>query len=249
MNAASRFLYRARMHTTRCEPSRLPVLTLFFIATAAALPAATLNDLYFGLDNMRGFAETYWWFLADGRVLHGLPRTGVTPADFDAACTASPALCGTYSLNGAKLTIKYRSGQTENWTYATLKGGIQLNYLILTPVEKYAPGARLSGTFSRPFSSRSVSGPSSAVTVTAPSFFTFKPDGTYQGRVIAGVDTVSAVKGANIASSRDNQWSGTYTVKDNVLMLVKNGQNERHMIFPAPGGNLNIDGQVYTKQK
>jgi hypothetical protein len=225
----------------------LPALILLLLA--AALPAATLNDLYFGLDNMRGFAETYWWFLADGRVLHGLPRTGVTPADFDAACTASPAVCGTYSLTETKLSIKYRSGQAENWTYATLKGGIQLNYLILTPVQKYSAGARLSGTFSRPFSSKSASGPSSAVIVTAPSFLTFKPDGTYQGRVIAGINAVSAVKGANIAASTDSEWSGTYTVKDNVLMLVRNGQNQRHMIFPAPGDNLNIDGQVYKKQK
>ncbi len=227
-------------------------MTKFFalvLLCAAALPAATLNDLYFGLDNMRGFAETYWWFLADGRVLHGLPRTGVTPADFEAACTASPAVCGTYTLSGSKLSIKYRSGQSEDWTYKTLDGGMQLNYLILTPVKKFPAGARLNGTFSKPFSSTSVSGPSSAVAVTAPSFFTFKPDGTYTGRVIAGVSTVSAVKGASTSSSSDTQWSGTYTVQDNVLMLVKNGKSERHMIFPAPGDNLNIDGQVYKKQQ
>jgi hypothetical protein len=229
---------------------KLPLLRWFLLAlvAAAALPAATLNDLYFGLDNMRGFAETYWWFLADGRVLHGLPRTGVTPADFEIACTASPSLCGTYVLNGTKLSIKYRSGKSEYWTYATLNGGIQLNYLILTPVKKYAAGARLNGSFSKPFSSTSVSGPSSAVTVTVPSFLTFKPDGTYQGRVIAGVSTVSGVKGASTSGSTDSQWSGTYTVQDNVLILVRDGKSERHMIFPAPGDNLNIDGQVYKKQ-
>ncbi len=223
------------------------ILALVLLA-AASLPAATLNDLYFGLDNMRGFAETYWWFLADGRVLHGLPRSGITPADFESACTASPSLCGTYALNGSKLSIKYRSGQSEDWTYKTLNGGMQLNYLILTPVTKYPAGARLNGTFSKPFSSTSVSGPSSAVTVTAPSFYTFKPDGTYQGRIVAGVSTTSAVKGASTSSSSNTEWSGTYTVKDNVLTLVKNGQSERHMIFPVAGDNLNIDGQVYKKQ-
>jgi hypothetical protein len=32
-------------------------------------------------------------------------------------------------------------------------------------------------------------------------------------------------------------------------MLMRKGKSERHMIFPAPGANLNIDGRVYTKQK
>jgi hypothetical protein len=228
---------------------RLLPKILAMLLAATALPAATLNDLYSGLDNMRGFAETYWWFLADGRVLHGLPKTGVTPADFEAACSASPSNCGTYVLNGTKLSIKYSSGPSQDWTYKALQGGMQLNYLILTPVKKYAAGSRLNGSFSRPFSSTSVSGPSSAVTVTAPSFYTFKPDGTFQGTVIAGVSMSSGVKGASGSSSSDTQWSGTYTVQDNVLMLVKNGKNERHMIFPAPGDNLNIDGQVYKKQK
>jgi hypothetical protein len=232
---------------TNLKPRLLPKIAMMLLA-ATALPAATLNDLYFGLDNMRGFAETYWWFLADGRVLHGLPRTGVTPADFETACTANPAICGTYVLNGTKLSIKYRSGPSEDWTYKPLQGGMQMNYLILTPVKKYPAGSKLNGTFSKPFSSTAVSGPSSSVTVTAPSFFTFKPDGTYQGRVIAGVSTVSGVKGASGSSSSDTQWSGTYTIQDNVLMLVKNGKSERHMIFPAPGDNLNIDGQVYKKQ-
>jgi hypothetical protein len=233
---------------TRFKLRSIPVVALMLL-TAAAAPAATLNDLYFGLDNMRGFAEVYWWFLADGRVLQGLPHTGVTPADFEAACAANSGLCGTYTLNGTKLSIKYRSGKSEDWTYQTLDGGMQMNYLILTPVKKYPAGAKLNGTFSRAFSSKAASGPSSAVSVTVPSFFTFKPDGTCQGRVIAGVDAVSGVKGANVASSSDTQWSGTYTVKDNVLVLVKNGKSERHMIFPAPGDNLNIDGQVYKKQQ
>lgn len=30
----------------------------------------------FGMDQMRCFAEVYWWFRADGRVLYGLPTAG-----------------------------------------------------------------------------------------------------------------------------------------------------------------------------
>jgi hypothetical protein len=139
--------------------------------------------------------------------------------------------------------VKNKDGKTENWTYKTLNGGFQLNYLILTPVEKYPAGARLNGTFSRAFSSKMPN-----VTVTAPTFYTFKPDGTYTFKGIAGVDRVSTVKGASGASSQQTQYSGTYTVRDYTLTLTGAGTNTQHMIFPAPGGNLNIDGMVYKKQ-
>jgi hypothetical protein len=228
--------------------SNFQFLTTLAALAACSLSGASLNNLYFGLDNMRGFKETYWWFLADGRFLHGLPMTGVTPADFDAACTAGSGICGTYVLNGSKLALTYKTGRSEDWTYAVLNGGIQLNYLILTPVGKYPAGAKLNGTFSRAFSAKFASGPSSAVTITAPSFFTFKSDGTFQSRSTAGVETTSAVKDANTSSSSQSQSSGTYTVHDNVLMLITSGKSERHMIFPAPGDNLNLDGQIYTKQ-
>jgi hypothetical protein len=67
-------------------------------------------------------------------------------------------------------------------------------------------------------------------------------------RTIAGVETGSRVKGASTASSQEFKLSGTYSVHDNVLMLVKDGKNEPHMIFPVAGDNLNIDRQVYKKQ-
>jgi hypothetical protein len=57
-------------------------------------------------------------------------------------------------------------------------------------------------------SSKMHSGPGSNVTVTAPSFYTFKPDGTYIFKGIAGVDAESTV------SSQETQITGTYTVRD-----------------------------------
>jgi hypothetical protein len=224
------------------------LLAFLVLSGAAASSAAPLNDLYFGLDNMRGFAEVYWWFQADGRVLRNQLPTGITPAIFDAACQQNPANCGDYTLSGEKLSIKYKNGQTENWTYKVLNGGIQLNYLILTPVKKYPAGTHLNGTWSRAFSSTAHSGPGSNVTVTAPSFYTFKPDGTFLLKSIAGVDTESNVKGASGSSSQTSDSSGTYAIRDFTLTLTKNGKSEQHVVFPAPGDNLNIDGTVYKKQ-
>jgi hypothetical protein len=210
--------------------------------------AAPLNNLYFGLDNMRGFAEVYWWFLADGRVLQGLPTSGLTPQDFNNACKPNSGVCGAYTLNGSKLSIKYGNGQTQDWTYAALNGGIQLNYLILTPVDKYPAGAKLSGSWSRA-SSAAFAGTQSTITVTSPTFLAFQANGTFSEQNITGLDTASSVKGASVTSSQSSQSGGTYSIQGNELTLVRNGKNERHMIFPVAGGNLNIDGRVYSKQK
>jgi hypothetical protein len=218
------------------------LLSISLLFAALPLQAASLNGLYFGLDNMRGFAEVYWWFLADSRVLHGLPTTGITPADFENACKGSPANCGTYTLSGDKLAIQYRGVQPENWTYKTLNGGIQLNYIILTPVQKYSAGAKLNGNWSRPFSPTFGSA-GSPITVTSPTFLSFKTDGTFTEKNVTGVESKS------VNSSQASQGGGTYGIQDNVLMLVRNGKSERHMIFPVAGDNLNIDGSVYHRGK
>ena len=218
------------------------------LSGATVACAAPLNDLYFGLDNFRGFAEVYWWFQGDGRVLRNQLPSAITPAIFDAACQQNAANCGDYTLNGSKLSIKYKNGMMEDWTYKVLNGGIQLNYLILTPVKKYPPGTHLNGTWSRAFSSTAHSGPGSNVTVTAPSFYTFKSDGTFLLKSISGVDSQSSVKGASGASSKESDSAGTYAIRDFTLTLTKNGQSEQHVVFPVAGDNLSIDGMVYKKQ-
>jgi hypothetical protein len=227
---------------------RIRLILILLLGGAVSVPAASLNGLYFGLDNMRGFAEVYWWFQPDGRVLRNTLPASLTTAGFNSACQSNSGFCATYTLNGAKLTIQNKDGKTEEWTYAVLNGGIQLNYLIMTPVDKFAAGARLSGTFDRPSSTTIHSAPGSNVTITAPTFYTFKPDGTFTMLSIVGVDAESRVKGASVTSSQQAQKAGTYSLHDNVLELTGNGGSEQHMIFPVAGGNLNIDGVVYKKQ-
>ena len=137
------------------------LIALLIASSPACSLAAPLNDLYFGYDMMRS-SEVYWWFLADGRVLNGLPNTGLSQSDFENACASARSRCGNYSLSGTALVIQYRDGRSEKWQYKPLQGGFQMNYLILAPVQK-AP-AKLSGTWSRAFSS-SFAG----TTVTSPS--------------------------------------------------------------------------------
>ena len=223
--------------------------TLVLLLTASAsLQAAPLNGLYFGLDNMRGFGEVYWWFLPDGRVLRDTLPTGLTVDKFDAACRQHSGFCGNYTLNGDKLTLQYKTGNSESWSYKPINGGIQLNYLILTPVEKFPAGTRLNGSWDRASAANVNSSPGSGTTITSPAFYTFSPDGTFTFINVTGVDATSRVPGANITSSQQTRSTGTYTVRDNVLTLVRNGATEEHMIFPVAGGSLNVDGMVYRKR-
>jgi len=201
--------------------------TLILLVISASLHAAPVNGLYFGLDNMRGFAEVYWWFLPDGRVLRDTLPTGLTADKFDAACRQHSGLCGNYTLSGDRLTLQYKTGNSEIWSYKPLNGGIQLNYLILTPVEKCPAGAKLDGRWDRA-SANVHSSPGSNTTVTYPTFYAFRLDGTFTSVNATGI--------------------GTYTVDNNVLTLIRNGASEQHMIFPVAGGSLNIDGMVYQKR-
>jgi hypothetical protein len=221
---------------------------ILLLTVSASLQAAPLNGLYFGLDNLRGFAEVYWWFLPDGRVLRDTLPKGLTGDKFDAACQQHSGSCGNYTLNGDKLTLQYKTGNSEIWSYKPLNGGIQLNYLILTPVEKYPAGARLNGSWDRAFAATVHGLPGSNTTITSPTFYTFRPDGTFTFLNVTGIDATSKVQGANITSSQQTQSTGTYTVGNNVLTLVRNGATEQHMIFPVAGGSLNIDGMVYKKR-
>src|SRR5579883_3284429 len=193
--------------TSRRTPMRKIVAACVFLCGCLAASAAPLNGLYFGLDNMRGFAEVYWWFLNDGRVLHGLPTSGLTPADFENACKTHPDSCGSYSLAGDKLTIQYRGGRNENWTYKPLNGGFQMNYIILSEVKKYPSGTRLNGTWSRPFSAGAGTA-GSPIVITSPTFLSFHPDGTFAEKNVTGVDAKS---GFNSSSS---QSGGAYTIQD-----------------------------------
>lgn len=227
---------------------RIATVSLLAIMGSAIAGAAPLNDLYFGLDNMRGFQEVYWWFLADGRVLHGMPASGLTQADFDRTCNSAPSMCGNYTLNGSQLSMKFHNGETLNWSYKPLQGGIQLNYLILTPVKKFASGTRLNGTWSpAPISQKFTTG-SSETRITVPSFLTFRSDGTFTRRVISDVDNQPRGGGQSTYATGQSQTAGTYALKDYVLTLTTNGRAEQHSIFPVAGDNLNIDGRVYTKQ-
>jgi hypothetical protein len=78
---------------------------------------------------------------------------------------------------------------------------------------------------------------------------TSKSAGTFSETKVTGIESASGVPEASVNSSSTSQAGGTYTIKDYVLTLVRNGRAEKYMIFPVAGDNLNIDGVVFTKGK
>jgi hypothetical protein len=114
----------------------------------------------------------------------------------------------------------------------------------LTPVQKYPAGTHLNGNWSGAFSAKFASN-----TVTSPTFLNFKSAGTFSETKVTGIESASGVPEASVNSSSTSQAGGTYTIKDYVLTLVRNGRAEKYMIFPVAGDNLNIDGVVFTKGK
>jgi hypothetical protein len=224
---------------------RFNVLVTGLLLGAVVAPAATLNNLYFGFD--RGYSM-YWWFLPDGRIMTKLPTTGVTPQDFASACQPAPQFCGTYTLSGDKLTVTLNNGTPRVWPVQVQKDGLMLSMIPMTVVGKYPAGTRLNGTWNKPFSSTFATSGTSVASVTSPTLLTFKPDGTYGQSTMTGLSTSSA-KGADANNMQTFQVAGTYTIQDNVLMMVKDGKSERHFIAPAVGDRLAIDGQLYSKQK
>jgi hypothetical protein len=210
------------------------------------LGAIGLNNLYFGFSG----GPFYIWFLADGRVMKGLPTTGISAQDFEEACKPVPTLCGTYSLSADKLTITYSNGVSQVSSIMIQKNlDLFLNQIPMTVVGKYPAGTRLNGTWDRPFSSTFATSGLSTATVVSPTFLTLRSDGTFGQKSMTSLSTETVVKGSSVNGSESSDVSGTYTIQDNVLMLIKNGKSERHFIFPAVGNRLGIDGQLYSKEK
>jgi hypothetical protein len=99
------------------------------------------------------------------------------------------------------MTIKYRvAAQPENWICKVLSGGIQLNYIILTPVQKYPAGTHLNGHWSWAFSAKFASN-----TVTSPTFLNFKSAGTFSETKVTGIESASGVPEASVNSSSTSQ--------------------------------------------
>ena len=127
------------------------------------------------------YACTFYWFQADGHlfVSDTMPK-GWADLDFIALQRADPPHCGTYGINGKKITIQLNGGEASTIGY----GEEVLGNGIRQPVLSLNAGQRLEGGFSV-----DSAGSSGGVTTIASDSWYFHADGTFKRVKVVGTMT------------------------------------------------------------
>ncbi len=202
--------------------------------------AAGLDGLYFKMTMSFGnINQDHWWFLPDGRYFNIVPPGGLDPARFESNCQKTPAVCGSYEVQGGKLDLAPRKGKPYGMAFKQLPGGnIELDGLFTKHVDKFGTTVKLDGHYSW---SGGASGGGTAVS--ASRGYRFNPDGSYTTRAAMGV---SARQGGATSTTAGD---GTYKLGGNLLELTNEGKTTRYTAYPYDLGKgdvrLNIDGEMY----
>jgi uncharacterized protein (DUF2141 family) len=147
-------------------------------------------------------------FFPDGRVFLALPPTGVSHGfDWAVQCTRHETWCATYTVEGERVTIRWRTGETR---VLTRRDGMlwtqdRLNYLHLPSLD----GLRLEGRFGVPWKDY----------VPARIAFTrdgqFVEEGLLDGVSWDGSDYSDAARAIRAVP----RGAGTYEIRNNTLSL------------------------------
>jgi len=116
-------------------------------------------------------------------------------------------------------------------------GNLKIGGLFAKHVDKFPPGAKLDGRYSRS---------AGAGAVSAASTFVFKPDGTFSTTSLGAVTTQQGVGKSESAAQ------GTYRLAGNTLDLSSDAGNKKIVAYAYDLGKgdvrLNLDGVFYKKQ-
>ena len=194
------------------------------------------------------FEYRHYWFRPDGNVYFGVPPGGLAnPADFGTLQKLDPDHCGTYGINGKKITIQHAGGQPVTTDFSSENGGAVLNF--------DGPGAVRVGSFKN---NQTLEGNYEAGAtvkrvgsfIAASATMVFHRDGTYTagrlGTVQSTGDRVSA------GASAESSDKGTYKLSGNTLTITHaNGKSDSFTAYPypdkdeSPPAHLNINGEMY----
>lgn len=207
-----------------------------FASAAAAQPgtaATTLDGVYegFRISSMLNgtMVQSFLTLFRDGRVLEDHPDEGLARAP-DWARVCKKSRCGTYTLSGGRVGIRWSGGGAASFTIepgGTLReSGSVRRYRLLAPLD----GLRLEGVYVFRFSDgRVVTG------------ITFAADGRFREfNLLPGTSWVlrgSMYWGDERRARRVvDEGAGTYTIARNTLELrYENGLVARLWIFVPPG--------------
>jgi hypothetical protein len=219
------------------QPGLLVAGIALFASTVTS--AQGLDGLYFQMKFAFGqLQESHYFFTPDGRYLNDVPSGTLDGAGLERACAKARDSCGTYKVHGSQLTLTPNKGGPETVEIERIAGGnLNIGGRFAKHAEKFPPGTRLDGKYSRS---------AGAGAVSAASTFTFKPDGTFSTTSLGAVTTEQGVGKSERAAQ------GAYRLAGNTLELSTDAGNKKIVAYTYDLGKgdvrLNLEGVFYKKQ-
>ena len=216
-------------------PSTVPLSGLFwhssFNLITGAIPTSTTT-------------WSFYLFSPDGHVYSQFPRNGTLDHfDFAVAAAEDPKHTGYYRVSGSTIEFTWAGGskpetsefRRDGDAYDFLGGSWYAIDLSRTRQSK----DWLIGEFKR-----QIGGVMSNAAALVQSWYTFRPDGTFETLNSGTGLTGAAVPQANRSSS--TKGGGTYELSGTTLVLhYANGAVERHTAVPYTKGGILVDGGLY----
>ncbi|WP_103257993.1 hypothetical protein [Tabrizicola aquatica] len=178
----------------------------------------TTNWWLLGIDGMMTMQIDYHWLTLypDGTFYDGTPPTGTAPFDRAERLALGDMDWGSYSQDGATLTLHYASGEVES--YQVTDDTFQKGDRRIDPIDLLADGTKINGTVSTIFVSGFTPGIGMSGGVTRMTDTTYHPDGTWDYGAYAGA-SATFENGSGFATGSDRSESGRYLVKDGLVTL------------------------------
>jgi hypothetical protein len=212
---------------------------------AAPRRAAAAGTLYLQVRTTGSGTDMEHWLLLPGnRVYQGVPLGGLEYFDIDAARAAEPRQCGTYTLGGGKMHIRWGGGRPpETLDYATEAGGdLRLDGLFAKRCGRFPADHRLGGEYT---GGAAVGGGTGSF-VAGSRTIRFRPDGTFTSSAIGGV--AFSGRGYNDSAASRGRSSGAYQISGNTMILRHaDGTVTRHTVYPYGNDRISVDGQMMAR--
>ena len=216
-------------------PSAIPISGLFwhssFNLMTGALP--TSNTIW-----------SFYFFAPDGHVYSQFPGNGMLDHfDFAAATSGDPKHTGYYRVSGSTIEFAWAGGSKPERSEFR-KDGEAYQFLGSAWYPVDLSRARQSKGWLIGEFRRQIGAVMSSASALIQSWYTFRPDGTFETLGTGVALTGAAVPQGNRTSS--TKGGGTYELSGTTLVLhYVGGAIERHTAVPYGKGGIFVDGALY----
>lgn len=200
------------------------------------------------------YREDHYFFFPDGRVYHGVPPEGPSNFNWAKELRENPLKCGTYGINGNKITFSWTGGSSYTWPMRNDARGMEINMSPTNKVEKFGSNAKLSGSYHRGTVFGANYSYGAAPTITKAGIYTFSANGAFTTDSTKGIGADTNDTG--VTASIYQKGQGTYTINGNDMVLTLGGEVKRCTVYPVTdNGNLqapvriSINGALFERGK